>query len=82
MPIEALGIAFMHSLLGAGDARRVMFISIGFQWLLFLPLAYLVGPVLGLGLLGIWILMGGSRALQSVTFLMAWKAGRWRHIRV
>jgi len=82
MPIEALGIAFMHSLLGAGDARRVMFISIGFQWLLFLPLAYLVGPVLGLGLLGIWILMGGSRALQSLTFLMAWKVGRWRHIRV
>ena len=82
MPIEALGMAFMHALLGAGAARRVMLVSIGFQWLLFLPLAYVVGPVLGFGLLGIWILQGGSRALQSVTFLLSWKSRSWRHIRV
>ena len=47
MPLEAVSFAFMHGLLGAGDARRVMLVSAGTQWLIFLPLAYLVGPVLG-----------------------------------
>ena len=42
----------------------------------------LLFTVLGFGLLGIWILQGGSRALQSVTFLLSWKSRSWRHIRV
>jgi len=82
MPIEALGFAFMHGLLGAGDAKGVMFVSVGIQWLLLLPLAYLVGPVLGFGLLGIWILQGGTRAMQSAIFLLKWNSGRWQHIAV
>ena len=72
MPIEAIGFAFMHGLLGAGDAKSVMFVSIGTQWLLFLPLAYFLGPVLGFGLFTVWLLQGGSRALQSVLFLSLW----------
>ncbi len=80
MPIEALGFAFMHGLLGAGDARSVMTISVSIQWLLLLPLAYLVGPVLGFGLLAIWLLQGGTRSMQSALFLLKWKSRRWQHI--
>ena len=47
---DAFGMVLMQSLLGAGDTRRVMMVSICNQWLLFLPVAYLVGPVLGFGL--------------------------------
>ncbi|MFQ5548731.1 MAG: MATE family efflux transporter [Woeseia sp.] len=82
MPVEALGFAFMHGLLGAGDAKGVMYVSVGIQWLVILPLAYLIGPVLGFGLLGIWIMQGGARSLQSFLFLRKWKAGRWREIAV
>lgn len=82
MPIEAISFAFMHGLLGAGDARRVMLVSIGTQWLVFLPLAYLVGPVLGFGLLGVWILQGGSRALNSFLFVEMWRGRKWQHISV
>jgi putative MATE family efflux protein len=76
MPIEAMGFTFMHGLLGAADARRVMIVGVGTQWLLFLPLAYLFGPVLGFGLLTIWILQGGSRFLVSipVRHAVAWPA--------
>ena len=82
MPIEALGFAFMHGLLGAGDAKGVMYVSAGIQWLLLLPLAYLVGPVLGFGLLGIWLLQGGTRSMQSALFLLKWKSRQWQHIAV
>lgn len=82
MPIEALGFVFMHGLLGAGDAKSAMFVSVGVQWLLFLPLAYFVGPVLGFGLLAVWLLLGVTRALQSTMFLLRWRSRRWQHIEV
>lgn len=77
MPLEALGFAFMHGLLGAGDAKRVMFVSIGTQWFFMLPLAFVVGPLMGLGLLSIWIVQGMSRAIQSGVFMTMWQAGGW-----
>ena len=82
MPIEAIGFAFMHGLLGAGDAKSVMLVSICTQWFLFLPLAYIFGPVLGFGLFAVWLLQGGSRALQSILFLSLWHARKWQHIDV
>lgn len=82
MAVEAVGLILMHALLGAGDARRVMVVAIMTQWALFLPLAYLVGPVLGLGLIGIWVAQGGYRALQAVMFWRSWTRRQWAAIRV
>ena len=82
MPLEAFVFSFMHGLLGAGDAKRVMVVSIGTQWLIFLPLAYLVGPVLGFGLLGVWLLQGGHRALLSILYTSLWRGRKWQHIEV
>ena len=82
MAIEAIGFAFMHGMLGAGDARRVMMVSIGTQWGLFLPLAYVIGPVLGYGLLGVWIWQGVTRTLQSALFLSMWRGRKWQQIEV
>lgn len=82
MPIEAIGFAFMHGMLGAGDARRVMFVSIGTQWLLFLPLAFVIGPILGYGLLGVWLWQGVTRTLQSWLFLTMWRRRKWQRIEV
>ena len=82
MAIEALGLVLMHGLLGAGDSKRVMLVSIGAQWVLFLPLAYLAGPILGFGLLGIWILQGIYRSTQAMVFVGFWRGGRWATIKV
>lgn len=79
---EAVGLILMNALLGAGDSKRVMLISIGFQWILFLPLAWLAGPSLGFGLLGIWILQGVYRLGMAATFTRLWQHGRWARIRV
>jgi putative MATE family efflux protein len=80
MPIEAMTFTFMHGLLGAGDARRVMYVSVGTQWLLFLPLAYVVGPVLGFGLFGVWLLQGTTRSLSAYLFVMMWRRRHWQRI--
>jgi putative MATE family efflux protein len=80
MPIEAMVFTFMHGLLGAGDARHVMMVGVVSQWLLFLPLAYLFGPVLGFGLLTIWMLLGGSRSLSAFLFVILWRRRHWQRI--
>lgn len=80
MPVEAMVFTFMHSLLGAGDARRVMLIGIGSQWLLFLPLAYLFGAMLGFGLFTIWLMLGCSRAFLGISYLTMWRKRGWQRI--
>ncbi len=74
---DTLGTVLMHALLGAGDNRRVMVVAIGLQWGLFLPVALLVGPVLGLGLTAVWIAQVGYRAIQTTVFVAMWRGRRW-----
>ena len=82
MVFESLGMVLMNGLLGAGDTHRVMQVAILLQWGLFLPAAYLVGPVFGHGLLGIWILQGVYRIVQAGVFSSLWLRGHWAHIKV
>jgi putative MATE family efflux protein len=79
---DTLGLVMMNSLLGAGDNRRVMAVSVFFQWGLFLPAAYLVGPVFGLGMTGVWLAQIAYRALQTGAFALMWRQGRWAEIQV
>jgi MATE family multidrug resistance protein len=74
---DAFGNVLMASLQGAGDSRSPMIISLVMQWAIFLPLAWLVGPVLGGGLLSIWMCFVGVRFVQTALFIAAWHRGRW-----
>jgi len=80
--LDGLGLVMMHALLGAGATGLVMKVSVGFQWLLFLPIAYVLGPMLGLGLTAVWLGMTVYRALQSAVFTVAWERRSWTAIRV
>ena len=79
---DTAGMVLMNALIGAGDTQRAMRISILWQWLFFLPLAYLVGPVLGYGLLGIWIINGFYRVGQSISCGTQWAGRKWADIRI
>ena len=78
--IDSVGMVLMNALTGVGDTKRVMVIGVVFQWAIFLPLVYLLGPVLGFGLVAIFGLQAGYRALQAVTFGFMWQRGRWQSI--
>lgn len=80
MIFEAVGTVMQYSLLGAGDTRRVMTVAIASQWLVYLPLVYLVGPVLGYGLTAIWLLQVVYRAMQAGIFTWFWMRRGWVHI--
>lgn len=79
---DTAGMVLVNALLGAGASTRVMIISIIAQWLVFLPLAWVVGPVLGFGLLGVWLAQAAYRIGQSVVFAWSWRSGFWKTIEV
>ncbi|MEM7155738.1 MAG: MATE family efflux transporter [Myxococcota bacterium] len=80
--IDAVGMVLMNALMGAGAARTSMVVSIATQWLLFLPIAYALGPVLGAGLLAIWTAQIGYRSLSAIIFAAIWRKGSWASIQV
>lgn len=82
MIFEAVGTVLQYSLLGAGDTRRVMLVAIASQWLIYLPLAYLLGPVLGHGLTAIWVLQVFYRALQAGLMAKFWTDRGWTRIKI
>jgi len=79
---DTCGMVLMNSLIGAGDTRRSMWISVISQWGFFLPCAYVVGPVLGFGLLGVWAVNGLYRSGQAVACARAWAGRHWVGIKL
>ncbi|MEM9731198.1 MAG: MATE family efflux transporter, partial [Myxococcota bacterium] len=80
--IDCIGMVLMNALLGVGDMKRVTIISTSLQWLLFLPLVYVVGPLWGFGLWVVFSTQVAYRVLQSATFALMWKMGRWQAIKL
>jgi putative MATE family efflux protein len=80
--IDAVGMVLMNALIGAGASRTSMIVTISTQWLLFLPVAYVLGPVLGLGLMAIWTAQVSYRALSALIFASLWRKGAWATIKV
>lgn len=82
MTLDATALVLTQALLGAGASRTVMTVNLGSQWLVFLPCAYLVGPVLGGGLLAVWLLQSLYRVMASVIFAIMWRRKHWAEIRI
>ena len=77
MSLDTIGMVLMNALLGAGDNLRVMLVAISLQWLVFLPAAYVIGPVLGASLTAVWAAYIAYRILQSGVFVLRWRSDGW-----
>ncbi len=82
MTVETLGGVLLNALLGAGANRLVMTVSVGMQWVLFLPAAFVLGPVLGLGLSAVWTGQVAYRSVQALVFAAIWKSRIWMDVKV
>lgn len=80
--VDGIGLIMMNALFGVGASRLVMAVSVGLQWGLFLPAAWLLGPKLGYGLSAIWLALTAYRGVQSLVLAGAWQRREWIHIRV
>lgn len=81
--INGLGYLFSSLLNGAGDVKRVMYVSLATQYLVLLPFAYYFGVYAGFGLIGIWLTHQiGFRALNSLILTILWQQRRWAKIKL
>lgn len=80
--IDSIGLVMLNALNGAGSTHSTMYVSLASQWLLFLPAAWYLGPVLGHGLTVIWFAYGIYRVLQTAALIWLWQARRWVHIKL
>lgn len=81
-PVIATAMILTQALFGAGETRYVMIVELALHFLCLVPMAWLLGMVLGLGLPGVWT----AAALYAVALasLMALKfvRGEWKHMKV
>ncbi|WP_188638730.1 MATE family efflux transporter [Vreelandella lutescens] len=75
--LDAAALVLAQALMGAGAQRTVMMLTLGMQWLIFLPLAWWVGIGMGYGLVGVWLAQLIYRLLNSSSFLWVWQRRRW-----
>jgi MATE family multidrug resistance protein len=75
---DAMGMVSGGILRGAGDTRWPMAISVGFSWLVFLPLIWLLGHRFGWGVTGSWVGATVYIIGLGLTLLARVASGRWR----
>lgn len=77
---QAFGGVLEQSLIGAGDTSTPALVNTGGLWLCQLPLAYLLGVVLGFGATGVFAALGIYQALLNITLIILFQRGAWKHI--
>jgi putative MATE family efflux protein len=82
MWVDTIGLVLLNSLLGAGDSRRVMVVTVALQWLVFLPAAWFLGARLGFGMTAVWLAHVAYRSLQTLVFVGMWQGRHWAEISV
>ena len=80
--IDGIVLVLTCTLEGAGDMNFIAKISLVFIWIIFIPLAYLTGVYLNLGMWGPWISwMAGFLYLMFMLINRTIK-GHWRTISI
>jgi Na+-driven multidrug efflux pump len=78
----ASGIVLAHALQAAGATVFVMLIEVLTHWVIFLPLAYLLGVVWGGGLSGAWMALPVYIVSYSGFIYARYRTGLWLQMKV
>jgi MATE family, multidrug efflux pump len=76
-PGRVFNIVIINALRATGDARFPIQIAICSEWLLSVPLCWLLGLKLHWGLTGIWIAMMSEEWLRGLLMARRWKKRAW-----
>lgn len=77
----SFGVVLANGLQAMGRTLFVMLAEVIVNWFVFVPIAYLLGVVLGFGLLGAWAALPFYVVLYSVIILIKFRYGNWDKIK-
>ncbi len=75
-------IVVINSMKSAGDVKFPTMLAIFSMWGISVLLAYILGVVLEMGLVGVWIGMAADEIFRGVVVLIRWIRGSWRGKRI
>ncbi|MCW9017044.1 MAG: hypothetical protein OQJ89_08780, partial [Kangiellaceae bacterium] len=78
----SLVFLFVFTLVSLGDGKRVMIVSFCTQWLLFLPVIWIVVHYFEFGLLEVWLIQAIYGLLTAALMTALWIDGRWKTIKL
>lgn len=81
-PLLAFGMVLAGALQGAGDSLKAMLATFITQWVVRIPLAYLMALGLGWDAYGAWAAMALSSGFSGLLMMYLFKRGGWKKARV
>lgn len=81
-PPLAVAMILSGALQGAGDTKMPMWVSIFTNWVVRLPLAWLMALTLDMGTSGVWWAMTISVTVYAAMMIWRYKEGSWIHTKV
>jgi MATE family multidrug resistance protein len=81
-PLIATGMILTQALFGAGNTRFVMLVELCLHFCCLVPLAWLLGVELHLGLVGIWSAALAYVVLLTTAMVLKFRSGDWKSIKV
>jgi putative MATE family efflux protein len=81
-PFFALNTILSGGLQGAGDTKLPMWVSLFSNWIVRLPLAWLLALVMNLGPNGVWLAMLSSTIISAIIIVIRYQSKTWLTIKV
>ncbi len=81
-PLIAVGMILTQALFGAGNTRFVMIVELILHFTCLVPLAWILGITLDLGLVGIWSAAVAYVVLLTTVMVLKFRAGDWKAIQI
>jgi putative MATE family efflux protein len=78
----AYGMVISQSFNGAGDTRTPTLINLFSEWILQIPLAYVLAIYVGLGPAGVFIAIAISFSVLAILSIVLFKRGAWKLVKV
>ena len=81
-PLQGIAFVLSGALRGAGDTRTTMVVGTACVWLIRLPLAFGLGILAGLGVMGVWLAWAGDWSIRGGLYARSFRRGRWKALKV
>ncbi len=89
LPLQMLGVnriffvslTFAALLSAVGDPKRTMYVSVLLQWIIYLPLTYLLLK-LGHDFVTVWVVRALVAVLSPICMGLMWYKGKWKMIKI
>lgn len=75
----SVGVVLANGLQAVGKTLYVMLAEVIANWFVFVPIAYLLGVVLGFGLIGAWSALPFYVILYAIVIFVKFKFGKWEN---